>query len=436
MQTLVARYRVTTPVFMGAPESPEKVELNLRGVKGAVRFWWRALNYARLLRDGKDIREEEGRLFGAAAEKGRDYGGSRFKWRVGWEGGEEPPKQTTRLPGAQGKQGVAYLANQGLAHAGNNAGRLKRPCYWGSNKPMVLVVELIAPDKWVDDNAGDWSALQDALRLFGLLGGIGSRTSRGFGSISLDALETGDSKTDGPADLEQYCAALTSLLSAYTVQSTAELPGFPAFSAKSRIWVIATADSVDVDAATHPSQAVDVDNDPLSLLDYIGRQIIRYRSFGRNDHGTHKTILHEIAEQNFRDDHDWAKCPLAPPHDKRHAERIAFGMPQGYTGCDVSFVKPYGYERRGSPLLFHIHRLISGEHIGIATMLPAKLTPGGKVGIVMPGHPADRPLSRDVMNGFEEKRAWEVLAGFVEGKSKTTGKPYFNRRQLIWAGAP
>lgn len=429
MQTVVARYRVTTPLFMGAPAGPDHVELNLRGVKGAVRFWWRALNYARLQREGVDIRVEEARLFGAAAEKDRDYGAGPCKWRVRWENGDAPKCRPGEKLTTGETAGVVYLAGQGLMEAGRRSGELKRPCFW-CGEPMTLVVELKAPDAWVGNNMPKWSSLHDALRLLGLLGGIGSRKSRGFGSISLESLDVSGTRFAGPADIAEYRAMVVSLLDSDAVVSARSLPAFPFFSAMSRVWLLATRQSTEIDRGGRAGGRSPVENQPLSLLNYVGRQMVRYRSYGRDG----RTTLGEVPEWNFEDDHHWAKAPHATEHGSGHPRRIAFGMPQGYTNCDVTFVKPNGQGRRSSPLSIHVHRLGGGEHIVVATMLPARLSPDGRLEVSLRGRDRE-PLIRSLTPGFEDAGAWQVLTGFVEGTSRATGSPYFDRQSRIWPAA-
>jgi CRISPR-associated protein Cmr1 len=463
MQTLVARYRVTTPLFMGTPAGPGKLGLNLLGVKGTVRFWWRALNYAKLGQDLNALRLAEARLFGAPADQGAATGRSRFLWRLQWPNGEPTRREAgpeQLLPGASNLRGLVYLAGQGLMEVGRNEtqrladgareiirripwGELKRPCYW-DDQPPLLEIRLVAPDG-VLHNSQQWTpdgeSFADALQLLGLLGGIGSRKSRGFGSLSLAYLvleHSDETAVAGPATREGYESAVVALLSKYPAALLTDLPDFPSFGKRSVVWLIAGPGSPDIESSkyrtTPPSQ---VANDPLSLLNHIGRQMVRYRSFGRAAGRVRQTTLDEQAEQNFADDHGWAKHPETEPHNAHHARRVAFGMPQGYTGCEVAWVKPSGNERRGSPLLIHVHRLGNGEHVAVATMLPARLVPkGAGLEIVIGRGRHARCLSRPLMTGFEQSGAWEVLAGFINGRigpsGAKTGPDYFVGRRQIW----
>jgi CRISPR-associated protein Cmr1 len=159
--------------------------------------------------------------------------------------------------------------------------------------------------------------------------------------------------------------------------------------------------------------------------------MVRYRSWGRQTPAGHRNTLGEVAEQNFKPDHDWAKDPTSVKPSERYDRRVAFGMPIGYTNCDIERVKPEGHERRGSPLIAHVHWL-GDEYVAIATMLPADLVPSGKtLKLEMKKGRTGAVIAAPEMAAFQENAAWDVLTGFINGISKTTGQAYFNQRQ-IW----
>ncbi|UYN93742.1 MAG: hypothetical protein KIT25_17015 [Enhydrobacter sp.] len=420
MQTLLVRYRVTTPVFLGAPAGEGQAELNLRGLKGAARFWWRALNHARLGADVGRLAEAEGRLFGAAVQRGRKYGASRFKWRLRWAT-EEPKAVAAETVIDKTQPGLGYLAGQGLKG---------RRCFWTASAPMRLQLDVVAPGKALHDGVA-WTAegqqIADALELLGLVGGIGARKSRAFGSLSLDSLGLRDAPAlaIGPCtDGDDYRRRLAAVRARYPeVADFTALPGFPALSERSRIWVLASRGG-----------------SALSLMDEVGRQMVRYRSFGVKMGKTRLTVSGEVPEKNFVADHDWAKNPHAAGAPS-HPDRIAFGMPLGHNRCDVRFVKPAGRERRGSPLLLHIQHLANGGHLAVAAMLPAKLAPGDGLDVeVKTGDPKNpiAILRRTLAPSFEDMRAWEVLTGFVDGTVGVSGTKlvpqqfYFPDRQQVW----
>jgi CRISPR-associated protein Cmr1 len=67
---VAATFEVTTPLFLGDVDPASSVELRAPSIKGALRFWWRALAWSRHGGDLDSIRSEEARLFGVAGQEG------------------------------------------------------------------------------------------------------------------------------------------------------------------------------------------------------------------------------------------------------------------------------------------------------------------------------------------------------------------------------
>jgi CRISPR-associated protein Cmr1 len=79
-KTITAHYKITTPMFLGGEEQQADArQFRNASFKGALRFWWRALNWGRVLQAAagdraqalKNLHAEEGRLFGLASD-GKD----------------------------------------------------------------------------------------------------------------------------------------------------------------------------------------------------------------------------------------------------------------------------------------------------------------------------------------------------------------------------
>ncbi|MEZ5448805.1 MAG: type III-B CRISPR module RAMP protein Cmr1 [Thiolinea sp.] len=75
---ITATYRITTPMFIGDADQQAST-ISPAAFKGALRFWWRALNWGRIrtvkANDAEALRQlhqEESDLFGSAADKGPD----------------------------------------------------------------------------------------------------------------------------------------------------------------------------------------------------------------------------------------------------------------------------------------------------------------------------------------------------------------------------
>lgn len=110
-ETLEATYRIVTPMFIGGADQTPADGIRAPSVKGALRFWWRALNWCRLRTatscDESALRmlhDEEARLFGIAAGSGRDFGQGVFLLRV-----TRQPKQVAEAGWPQNNTGSGYL---------------------------------------------------------------------------------------------------------------------------------------------------------------------------------------------------------------------------------------------------------------------------------------------------------------------------------------
>jgi CRISPR-associated protein Cmr1 len=121
----------------------------------------------------------------------------------------------------------------------------------------------------------------------------------------------------------------------------------------------------------------------LALLDRVGREMMRYRSWGHNGR-----VFGRDSEKNFRDDHDLMETP--PAQRATHPQRIVFGLPHNYGRRREHQVEAEGYDRRASPLLVHIHQC-GTTPVAVLSLLPAQFLPaparidvGGKVVTLIP----------------------------------------------------
>ncbi|RMH69965.1 MAG: type III-B CRISPR module RAMP protein Cmr1, partial [Gemmatimonadetes bacterium] len=67
MHSITFECETITPMFMGSAD-PKDVELRAPSIKGAMRFWWRAMN-AHLSLD--ELRKQETEIFGGGGNNGR-----------------------------------------------------------------------------------------------------------------------------------------------------------------------------------------------------------------------------------------------------------------------------------------------------------------------------------------------------------------------------
>lgn len=367
MHTIEATYRIVTPMFLGDADQ-KATGIRPPSVKGALRFWWRALAWPELRRSAggdevlalRKLHETEARLFGLAAkiENEQQVGGQgAFLLRV-TEIEKLEHELSSALPGHQ------YLLGQGLYHFKEKY--LRTAITKGQFKVNVLVNPLrVKP--------GDMRSLLLALRAFGLLGGLGSRSRKGLGSIALaglryqgdDSKEIDDLMTV-PTTVEQLASAVHKLL---PVSLDDTEPPYTAFSKFARIVAVPSADSA------------------WKALDAYGQEMMLYRSWGK-----HGKVLGNSAERNFREDHDIAFDVTMQSIVEKPPKRAIFGLPHNYffsstkAKAEMGPVhrvdekwKSEGRGRRASPLLIHAHDFPDGTSVIVTTLLPARFLPEGEM---------------------------------------------------------
>lgn len=359
MATIIeATYRVVTPLFCAGID-PSHAELRLPSFKGVLRFWWRALAWSRCGGDLKQIKQEEDTLFGST-----ESGQSRVLMRL------VPPLRlatvpigtiltksdsNTRVVGEGARYlGYGVMEAFGSKNKRTKAGQLTRACY---RPPVEFTVQLRT--RALDRESLD--SLKNALTAVGVLGGMGAKSRKGYGSLVVRSLRINDAdKWSAPETVDELKTAIAAL---YPNGMSDALPEFTALSK----------------AARHVLLTVDV-GEPIDLLDRVGRELVRFRSWGRNG-----KILGGVvdSEKLFKDDHDLMKAN--PSERKAHPRRIAFGLPHNY-GKGEQQVGPYDphLDRRASPLFIHIHEC--GENpVAVVSFLPARFLPEGKSDISVGG---------------------------------------------------
>lgn len=350
MHKIEAGYKVVTPLF-GSGADPNHPELRTTTFKGLLRFWWRALAWSRLAGDLTELKRQEDRLFGSAT-------GGQSKVLMLLKATSQatvvPTGNVLTIPGGSGKtvgEGARYLG-YGLMEAfgsdkkGTKAGQLLKAC-------LQAPVELCAHIRARDLSPQELESLKKALVCLGLLGGMGSRSRKGYGSLVLHALSVdGQAAWTPPKNLAELERAIKELNSWPSPgQNFLRLPEFTAFSPTSRC-VLLTGKK-----------------EPLEMLDLVGREMVRFRSWGKSG----KVLGGGVdSERLFRDDHDLMKRAVRTEHPRR----VAFGLPHNYGKAKEDQVSPADahLDRRASPLFIHIHEL-QNEAVAILSFLPARFLP-------------------------------------------------------------
>lgn len=339
MKTLNATYRITTPMFCSGANQ-QVAEFRLSSFKGALRFWWRSL-MAGMVRDHHELRTKEAHLFGASEQR---VGQSKVRLALT----SPPPTEQLKPPKVweDGKLMGAHYLGYGVMEAfasskkNRKAGQLTRPMLLaGQTADLEIQFSPV-----LDDD--DLRSVIHALLLLGTVGGLGSKSRKGFGSLTLTHLE-GDGAPQLVEDLEDRLKSLIG-------ECPKSLPEWTAWSTHARL----------ITVQTESRRAVDLLND-------IGREQVLFRSWGRGG-----KVLEKNSEQNFKDDHDLNKG-LSPGID--FPRRVAFGLPHNYGKGPRNEVEPAVHRRRASPLFIHIHQPDEDSRpIGILAFLPSRFLPTGE----------------------------------------------------------
>ena len=260
MKRLEARFKVVTPCFLGG--QGHDAELRLPSIKGALRFWWRALAYARVAQVGRGDRiidrlaKAESHLLGSSAA-----GQSRLIMRLDTKAPLPILQKDTILRNERGGRvgiGARYLG-YGVMEAfpsrtkGTEAGQLTRSCLAA---PFEFSLRISAAE------TGSLQSIEPAVRLLGMIGSLGSKSRKGYGSLNLIALEgDGIERWTPPATVDDYGKHLRELLN--DAESYHHEPEISAFSADARVDLF----------ASHRT--------PSEVLNAYGEAMVRYRSWGK-----------------------------------------------------------------------------------------------------------------------------------------------------------
>jgi CRISPR-associated protein Cmr1 len=349
MEKLEATFRVVTPLFLGGADPRDHAELREPSIKAALRFWWRAIKWAHVRTQAADdnqaideLRKQEAVLFGSAA---KGYGQGSFQLRIQRSTAPKYLKSSVVYndvaPQGTNRPGARYLGYGAMVPAGERAGQLTRAVI---EKSQEFTLELrackIVPSEVID-----------ALKLLGLLGGVGSKARKGYGSLVLISLSGyGADDWKRPTNVSSYVAQVQACLT--PARGLTNPPPFSAFFDGACVCLLLTGD------------------DPLTVLDRYGRQMQRYRSWGY-----HGNVNGVRREENFPDDHGW--CHGTRPSGF-HPRRVIFGLPHNYGNFPTVQISAEHHDRRASPLWFHVHDFGDGvnpRYAGIATVFRAQFLP-------------------------------------------------------------
>lgn len=381
-ELITAEYKITTPMFLGdAFQEADAKQMRNASLKGALRFWWRALNWGRVMATNaghesnalKTLHAEEGALFGKASD-GKDSTQSLLHI-------SSELSDCQLVSAGSPLSGLGYLLGQGLFHF--KQGTLRPYISAGS---LRLEVRL----KPSTDKA-QIASVQQALIALGLFGGLGSRARKGFGSLALQWLEHNQTRqTFTNLDYVQHV-----------------IDGLD-FSAPDDAPLSALTRSCRLDVSL-------TGNRPVNLLEEISKEQQLYRSYGKDG-----KVGREDARRNFKLDHDNVLDAIRGKQLTALPQRAVFGLPHNYhysSGGDMN-ISTEGDGRRTSPLFIHIHEFSDGKCVAIQLLLPGRFLPA-KVAVELK-NPRDRRQKTQLLNNPEVN--YQVIHAYLDG--------FKNRKEL------
>lgn len=395
MHVLEARYSVETPFIQG--QSGARVpEISAASFKSALRFWWRARAWEdpTFEQNPHKIREAERQLLGPE-----------YSW-------DAPSELTLTLNATQrlavGTEldimslgtglgsGACFMAfglwdiqsySQGVQRV-----LLQRPCVL---PPAELKVRMVSREPFSP-------ALIQAFKLLGLLGGLGCKSRRGFGSLTLQRLVLRVPKQrseqllfEAPTSLDAYVWSLRELVS----MDGRRLPPFPASSSHARVVLLGTAPS------------------PSMLLEQIGVRMQRQRHQLRQamDRGGLREFLVPRFSQRYRGSEGFrSSWPI-----------------RRYVASELEDWEGGGHEHpvdKGmAALAFHIQRLGDERYIGLASILPSADQARIQRETLLGGGPPDRSLPPYL----DELLLRTFLQGYVGPGHARAGQRWFPEARML-----
>jgi CRISPR-associated protein Cmr1 len=388
---------VLTPLFLGGAEPRVRPELRPPSIRGALRYWYRAiLGGSNLIASGSDedqlkaLKEHETSLFGSTDR------GSAVALIVHTKTQSEieafhKDRAIRTADGSYLPSGKDYLLWSMAA-----SGRPDTPRYQPDREFIKPGTKFeIRLQTWRNDDALKKSTA--ALWLLANLGAVGARANRGAGS-----LEVRSGATEATLPTFKACRTIDELQS-YLSEGVrrcrtaivgddagwrrldGKLAGYDTLSPESaEIWIVSNAAN---GWATH-----------LEVLNGIGEKLRDYRShrnpLGRADHDA---VL------------EWMEKGGSGPQIKR----AVFGLPipfrysEGGPGDVVQSTTDS--DRRASPLRIRITRLGTGRYVGVLTLFKSRfLEEGTKLQLQTrkwkAPPPTDYKVIQDFIQTFESKR--------------------------------
>lgn len=341
MKNINVQYEISSPLFMGGADPKKEAEFRISGLNGVLRFWYRALAWCRYNGKIRKIKHEEIDLFGGMTSDGVTAKRA-FNYKT------TSKNLTSRENPQFNNKDIEYLG-YGAVDSGDEKGM---KCI---EKWATINITLNFWRRVKDEN---YLLLCEALKCLGLLGGIGSRSRNGFGSLTLLSLSNGENIWSPPTNRQE----LQSEIEKIRPDSCPEkYPDFTAFGPDFRF-------SIGNESAK-----------PYKVLESAGKKLKDYRkAFNINDAGEVRKALRGGP----------SSCP----------KRAIFGLPHNYFFKEDSLkaqVTGEEHDRRASPLFIHVHKLNTNSYVAVWSIFPSVFLPGNSKILIQD---QDKPSNKLVVN--------------------------------------
>ena len=399
MTELGVTLKFISPAFIGGADNENMAEFRLSELKGLLRFWWRA---GQNTDNEQELYNNESDVFGSTEKK------SNLSIFFANENTPAASRPTT-TPSSR----LAYLGYGPIGRGPQRSNAYLRPC--------------IAQDATVDiglrlrfDREEVRMGFYNSLWLLTHLGGLGSRSRRGFGSVQCASVKNSDSRlqfTVAAKTVDEFAAHLEMGLGeifATSKPKSATATTLPAYSCLSSLAKI----------CLFPGSTEQVFKSWEAALEAIAGDFLDWRS--NRDWRSNKSRVqppNTVPGADYR-----LVCGTGGLMDtgtlSQAPNRIAFGLPHNYfsssrfrnatTRHEAKFhwhlQNKEGvweeFERRASPLMLHVAELAPGDgreraYCVVVTWLRSKLLPDGAK--IAPILPVKRDANKQVLLG--EKKA-------------------------------
>lgn len=182
MEILTATFKIVTPMFLGGANPNDHAELREPSIKAALRFWYRAID--------PDFQGHESRIFGGT-DKGAGQSIFMLRLSSGMRTGDQKWDPTNYKH--FNTQNSKFASRPDHASNRNNTWTLNGVRYFSS---MVLNDRKYIPEEKEftltmnfrkEPCPDDRRRIAATLWLLGHVGGLGSRSRRGFGTVALQS---------------------------------------------------------------------------------------------------------------------------------------------------------------------------------------------------------------------------------------------------------